>query len=64
MTSQKRYIVRTQQGSGAAYLQVRSNRSTDGKYRWDKTRREVAAVLTEGQARSAARNYGGKIVLI
>lgn len=62
MTRQKKYIVRTQLGEGAAYLVARAVRSPVGKYYWNKAARSEATILTEGQARSAARNYGGTVV--
>ena len=60
----KQYIVRGQMNGGAAYLTTRVIKSPHGKYRWSKKNKEVATVLSEGQARGAVRHYGGTMVQI
>lgn len=58
----KKYIVCNTLFGGGAYLTTRATKTRAGKYRWDKSCREIATVLTEGQARAAVRRYGGRMV--
>jgi len=60
-TKQAKYIV-TFRDTGTAYLQERTVRVDGLKYRWGKTQKECAAILSASAARSAVKTYGGKMV--
>ena len=57
------FYVRASDGSGGEYLTNRTKRTFgEGKYRWAKTSKSNATLMTYDAAQQAALRYGGEII--